>query len=506
MKTFRYTDIHGNTTEFNGDNAAHDAMQARADAGHQGTIVEVTSPSVEMTGNAGENSTIARERQGRVNAVLDAAIHKATDGKVSEWAHTDPVYTAGDRVNAIGVENFTREGEALQATGPLSANLIQTADVIDAEQRRPVAFNVRDLRLDVVDGQLFMKRTTEPGKRGLPVTAGVLRDICDYYPATFGAIKSSLVTDYEAGGLHPDYKAETFNRYVVDRWSKLEASARLTLPNRRQRRGPSVRKGDLLLWVRVQSEQWQAFTVTSPKNTSRGFDGAAFLRTVATALDGSGFYGQADYNPADTGVSFAGWMMPNHIVDLSAGDVFKAGISGGTSDSKKGGYELWLSAIRNLCLNLIILANERARLMRKTHIAKPADVQRATRDALSAADGALDLLRDEWGILRSSALPCPLEDLEMEQAAIDKATRLFPDTPEAVAVALAEAAKLVTLPGVKRDVMVEGLLTGWKAEPGETPADIVNAVSRLHLLAEIDQYQLARQAGELVPILAKRAS
>ena len=222
-------------------------------------------------------------------------------------------------------------------------------------------------------------------------------------------------------------------------------------------------------------------------------------------LEGAGFYGQVDYNPDTTRVSFAGWMMPNHIVDLSAGDVFKAGISGGTSDSKNGGYGLWLSAIRNLCLNLIILATEKARLLQATHLANADNVRNATRGALSAADGALDGLRDEWGIMRATALPDPIEDLGLDEEEIAKAAKLFPDTPDAVAVALADVSRMVKLSGVKRDALVEGLLTGWKAEPGETQADILNAVSRLHLLQEIDQYQLARQAGELVPILAKPA-
>jgi hypothetical protein len=514
---------NGNVETFRGSDAIQQAQQAYADHGFVGSIEveQATSPdltdpergwndaptpdgiTVTMTGEAGQNSPIARERQGRVNGALDAALNLATDGKVSEWAHTDPVYSAGDRVNALGVENFTREGNELIASGLLTDNARKAADVIDAEDRRPVAFNLRDLRLDVVDGSLVMRRTNHPGKAGLPVTPDVLADICEYYPATFGAIKPSLVTDYQFGGLSPDNKAETFNRYVVDRWKTLEGNA---APNRRQRRGPSVRKGDLLLWVRKQSDAWQAFTVTSPKNTSKGFDGAAFLRTVADVLEGSGFYGQVDYTPANTRVAFAGWMMPNHIIDLAAGDVFKAGISGGTSDSKKGGYALYLSAIRNLCLNLIIIAHEQARLLKKTHIAKPGDVQRATRNALTAADGALDSLRDEWKILRTGTLADPEEDLNMEAAAIDKASKLFPGTPVAVAVALQEAAKIVTLSGVKRDVLLEGLLTGWKAEPGETPADIVNAVSRLHLLREIDEYQLAREAGALVPILAKRQS
>ena len=62
--------------------------------------------------------------------------------------------------------------------------------------------------------------------------------------------------------------------------------------------------------------------------------------------------------------------------------------------------------------------------------------------------------------------------------------------------------------GVKRDTAVELLLKGWSNEPGDTLADIVNAVTSVHGNAAIDQYgreKWERSAGELVPVLAGRA-
>lgn len=464
------------------------AMKRHAEDGFRGKIKPLsTSPAdvtVTMTGEAGTVSKIALARQSRVNAALDAAV----GGK---WAHTDPVYAAGSRVAALGMSNLTAEGERLAEVGDLSTNLRATADVIDAEDRKGIPFNVQNLRLDCRDKKLWVHQAATPG-RALPLTWETLHKVCTYYPNTFGAIGGALLKGYHSGGFSPEETAEQFNKYIVDRWSDLERRHR----SGKARRGKSVRKGDLVMWVRrTQEGEFQAYTITSPANTSRGYDGAAFLRTVADGLEDSGFYGEASYDPASTRVSFAGWMMPNHIVDLSAGDVFKAGISGGTADATNGGYHLSISAIRNLCLNLIILANESAELLRATHRANPSTVRSAVQDGLRRGDAGLDDLRREWGILRSHELVVPDG---MSPKDVEKAVTSFPGTSAQVAVALMRASKSIKLPGIRRDSLVEALLQGYSAEPGETLADIVNAVSRMHTQQGIDEYQLAAASGLLL--------
>lgn len=483
------------------------AMKRYAADGFKGKVTPVgaaprakkpATPRATMTGQAGTVSAIAVARQGKVNSALDDAVNLATGGAVTKWAHTDPVYAAGSRVNSIGVANLTAEGKAMKATGLLTDNLRKTATVIDNERRTPVDFHVQDLRLDCRDGKLFLQRRST-GKDGLPLTSDTLSHICDYYPSTFGAIKGALLTDHEDGGFTPEATAELFNRYLVDRWVELEDRGQVTS---KRRGGPTVRNGHLVMWVRKQAAEWQAYTITSQRHASKGLDGAEFLRAVADTLEGAGYFGEASYNPANTKVNFNGWMMPNTVVDLSAGDVFKAGISGGTSDSKQGSYGLWLSAVRNLCLNLIILANESARILNKTHLASAESVRADLKKGLKAADGALDGLRAEWGILRGSKLTVPGD---MKEAEVKKAEKMFKGTSAAVAVALMAASKTVKLPGVKRDSLVEGLLRGFNAEPGDTAADIVNAVSRMHFQKEIDSFQLGQQSGALIPILVGKA-
>ena len=61
---------------------------------------------------------------------------------------------------------------------------------------------------------------------------------------------------------------------------------------------------------------------------------------------------------------------------------------------------------------------------------------------------------------------------------------------------------------VARDTMVEALLKGFKAEPGDTLADAFNAVTRAAhegLLDEAQRWRVEREAGALLPVLARRA-
>jgi len=53
------------------------------------------------------------------------------------------------------------------------------------------------------------------------------------------------------------------------------------------------------------------------------------------------------------------------------------------------------------------------------------------------------------------------------------------------------------------------LLAGWEHEPGDSVADVINAVTAVHLLQDIDDWQRQRfeeAAGALVPLLARRAA
>lgn len=425
--------------------------------------------AVTMTGEAGTVSAAAVERQNAVNAALD----RAAGGK---WAHTDPVFARGSRVNETGVRNFDLEGRRLADAGPLEDNARAVRDRITAENRRAVPFNIADVRLSWYDNGAFgLKRVSTGGR--IPITERTLRGLMSYWPEVFGKVAPAILADYSDGGFKTEESCEQFNRFLVDR----------LIPTLGKGRAAST-SGDLLLWMRDQEAGVQAFHVSSTRHTSQGFDGAAFLDVLAEVTDGAGYKGEVEYDPAVGNVKFAGWMMPNHVVDLSAGDVFKFGIGGSTSDTNQGGYDVYLAAVRNLCLNLIILANEQHRVYWASHIARAGVVRTEFTRALRNADASADEIRRVWGIMRK---PMPAFDASAENVlAVMRAIR-------------AESGLPARLPsGVRTE---DRLVEAFNVEPGNAYSDVLNALSRLHFEKELDRFQVARASGALVPVLVKLA-
>jgi hypothetical protein len=434
-----------------------------------------TKGRVTMTGKAGTwggndpdaKSDIARARQDKSDALMVKHGFPVKATVVEKYS----------RVNDYGVERFNTEGDQLAAQ-PLIEHALQPAiDAIVAEQRRSVVVDVRNIELNYDDG-LRIRVPGEKGwlgAKGLPVTSRALGSLCEYNPEYFRHIKSGLMADpaEDVGAFKFEEKIELFNRH------------QRRLLNKQFNRGAHLKR----LWARQINGEWQLFVVTGKDHASDKLDGAVFARLLQEAFRGSQLRGESSYDPNTGTLKFSAWAMPDTITDLSAGDVFKTGISGSTNDMNGGGFKLWSNVIRNLCLNLLILQHGKAKLASFTHRADVNKVRRGLQSGIARGTEVVDDFRDLWGTLR---------DVKVEQYDEEGTALSMQDV-------LRDLAKEVKIPGVKRDAMVEALLTGFEAEPGETYADLMNAVSRAHLLADIDAFAVAQESGRLLPILAKRA-
>jgi len=420
------------------------------------------APTTSFTGNGGV-SAVAVARQDK----FDEAQRQAFAKLGHEFTPTAPVFERGTRVDpTIGAANFSKEGARINAL-PGREAMLAAADVIDAEKRMQFSVRLPELEAVADNGRLLLRRR---GKRAdgranpaRPVSTEFVRALVRNHPA-FDVVGPALYTPAGLGGLDVSDKAAQLNKFLQDR-----VAPSLDLAKR------TVKQGGLVsIHTRrtAADDGWELYHVSSKRHTSHHLNGAQFLRAAARAMPDDLKY-EVTYDRNTTDVQFNAWAMPNHVVDLSAGDVFKGGISGGTSDIG-GSYWGGLQFIRNLCLNLIILADERAEAFRVSHNANPTTVLRKMRQGIADSDAAFDLIREQWGMLR---------EVEVED-------------PKAV---LAELAKVIGLPrrsAAERDASVEMLLNGWAAEPGNTKADLLNAVSRLHLQRDLDSFEVARQSGK----------
>jgi len=102
---------------------------------------------------------------------------------------------------------------------------------------------------------------------------------------------------------------------------------------------------------------------------------------------------------------------------------------------------------------------------------------------------------DSWGVLRDTPI-----------AKVAIGGKKHADPREALK-ALVKGGELDA--DVARDTLVEALLRGFDAEPGDTLADAFNAVTRAAhegLLDEAQRWRVERAAGALLPVLAQRAA
>jgi hypothetical protein len=174
--------------------------------------------------------------------------------------------------------------------------------------------------------------------------------------------------------------------------------------------------------------------------------------------------------------------MPDEVVDLAAGDIFKVGVRVETDDTGRGRIRVSGVVWRNLCLNLIIIAEGEVETVSLVHRGSPDKMLRELKSGVARARASVGKFLEAWGHARSVRVK-PKETLKEW---IDRRT--------------------ISVPGSRsedgREAALDVLLSAWDKEPGDTLADAVNAVTRAaheHESWDIDvREKLEREAARLV--------
>jgi hypothetical protein len=148
------------------------------------------------------------------------------------------------------------------------------------------------------------------------------------------------------------------------------------------------------------------------------------------------------------------------------GEVWKAGLRGGSKDDGTG--SAWNSGAfwRAICCNLTteVLETSRSRQRhRGQHVSERFRVQLL--EAWKAMGPAFDTFRNRWTVLADTAATDILGG--------DSVT-------DAIANLVDQDKGLRDAVGIKRDALVAMLLQSHSNDPGDSLADVVNAVTRLH--------------------------
>jgi len=394
------------------------------------------------------------------HAVERIALHEAKLLTIG-IALPPPVYAPGSTVVPLGEENFRTQRTTWEQQTPIRVGLEAVRDAVRAERR--IDGNVAGSSLRMTPEGMLTR-----GKQALALEENgfrlLLQNMGEVFPRALPVLLKAK----------PDARADFFNRMMEDYGDEV---------------------GDVKIRTREYNGVRSVFAVTSPTYGVRDAD--CIAEDIIAGLEGAveEARGEVVYDPATTNLRVNATWHARTIVDLAAGDVFQLGASYSSNDARGGSIIVDGNAWRNLCLNLIIIGEASANLLRRRHRGNMASVAEDIKAKTECVTDLFASFADSWGILRKASI-----------ANVTLWGEKFASVPEALAWAV-EHKKIDA--DVKAAVLAEAVLTGWKEEQGNTLADLLNAVTRSHMSASINQWQreqLERAAGQLVPVLVKAAS
>lgn len=407
------------------------------------TRVDVKEPtatgagSVSFTGASGTVSHVAVQRI----ALQDEWAANAG------FALPPPVYAAGTRCVDLGAQNFRAIRQSVDSMPTFAVAARMVADAIKAEDREDVVCHARDVRM-TDDGRIDTDphRTTRHNR--LLIDFDAFRAFCHRtgngagatYLGDVPAQRRAMNVNADLAGADASYMFRT----RIGASGAREIFATLSP-------GYGVFDADSVMALAAPHLQDTRAEVV--------YDGA---RLKATAL----------------------WM-PDHVVDLAAGDVFKAGVRITTSDVGGGSIKVDAVLWRNRCLNLIIVGSADVTTCRRVHKGEGRDIASDVDAGIRQARELIAPFLQSWGAARAATIAESEEQMKARIEAIVNESRGGVKATKA-----------------ERETAIPAILNAWRAEPGFTVADLANALTRAAHESEdfVADYRshLERRAGQLV--------
>jgi hypothetical protein len=174
--------------------------------------------------------------------------------------------------------------------------------------------------------------------------------------------------------------------------------------------------------------------------------------------------------------------LPDTGQNLAAGDIFKTGVRIETDDTGRGRIRATGVVFRNMCLYLIIIEEGEVETVNLVHPGDPDRILEIVKGGVAQARAKVANFLEAWGYARTVKIDV---SETLKECVLDRKIQVR-------GVRSAE----------ERDAVVEVLLTPWRAEPDDSLAGAVNAVSRAaheHPLWDVAvREEWERQAARLV--------
>jgi hypothetical protein len=342
-------------------------------------------------------------------------------------------YALGEPVNRMGVENLSRSRMDFEERPLLDVVVGAARDVIAAEERRDHEVSMADLRM-MPDGRLFSETAavnSDLGGLGVPLTSWTFEALCNR--GAFPAFSSGYLSQCDE-----QLRAVNANHH---------------LPKCVTPKGEPIA---LRVRTRKAGDKREAFSLTS--QIYRTYDADRVLGLVSKlAQRGARAAFSYDGSRWELRIYLHTDIKPEKAV---AGEIFKACVIVWGSDDGKHALHFGAAVERNLCKNVFIIEEATAAESWTTHIRK--DLDQVVEQLLGKALGAIDGFAEKWNAAAEDRIMEGIYGSYEVRHVFEQLVR----------------AGLVSIPGVKREEMVDRLVRAWEKEPGWTRSDLANAVTR----------------------------
>ncbi len=375
----------------------------------------------------------------------DRVLRQEADAVAAGFTLAPLLYEPGQRVIDVGDENFAAMRRELAALPSIDVAAAQFREVIASERREDQRHDARELRVSDTDGY-----TLTVGPKLASNAFGQLAALCK-----FG--RGAMYLEEDCG---PTLRAHNVNTHLM------------ALDKARP----------VVLRTRIENGRRVAYAAVTP--TYQAVDADKILDGVAAAgvLDQTRV--ELTYNGARMRASALD--MPDTVVDLACGDVFRAGVRISTDDTGRGRIRVSAVLFRNRCLNLIIVDEAEVETMSRVHRGSlpVAEVVAEVVAAVEAARAKVAPFLDSWRNARAYKIARPRE---------------------ALADLVADRGLVLTgmRSAAQRGQLVGAIQAAFDVEPGDSAADLANAITRAAHertdLFSLDlREELEKQAGALI--------
>lgn len=376
------------------------------------------------------------------------------------FADSRTVYAIGTTVNDIGIANarkFRNDFDSLPGAFEVAD---QGIAMVQAEDRQFVEGNAPDFRMDNMTGEM---RHLD----GRPSALHTGRPIGYMTERAFELACRSVVP---GGGssylIHCPVDVRAWN---LNHWLERAYLAKRGTPK------------EMNLWTRVRDGNREIFSVFGSRYVP--FDGAKILSAAMDKIP-AGSKGLLKY---DGSIGQFDMVLHSDVqaTNYVAGEYFKCGIRLKWADDGSGSVRAEVFALRNLCRNLIILANSKQALLRRRHMGTEEAIRADLQNALDVANEKIAHFANVWDSANKERI---LEKYDMSD-------------PGQVFRGLVGNG-VIKMPGYDLADAVQILLDAYAYEPSETRAGIINAITRAAHTADFANpwagEALEETAGELL--------